>query len=94
MERATSQAEAVTALLKEFRQTGDAQELLEGLRQLEQETGAGELWLRFFDGDTGATTINDLVKALNALGTSPEDLISIFQTLKHNGSLVAEIELI
>lgn len=41
-----------------------------------------------------STTINDLVKALNALGTKPEDLISIFQALKQNGSLVAEIELI
>lgn len=41
-----------------------------------------------------STTINDLVKALNALGTTPEDLISIFQALKHNGSLVADIELI
>jgi flagellar P-ring protein precursor FlgI len=40
------------------------------------------------------TTINDLVKALNALGTSPEDLISIFQALKQNGALLAEIELI
>jgi len=40
------------------------------------------------------TTINDLVKALNAIGTSPEDLISIFQALKQNGSLIAEIELI
>jgi flagellar P-ring protein precursor FlgI len=40
------------------------------------------------------TTINDLVKALNALGTTPEDLISIFQALKKNGSLLAEIELI
>lgn len=40
------------------------------------------------------TTINDLVKALNALGTTPEDLISIFQALKQNGSLFAEIELI
>jgi flagellar P-ring protein FlgI len=40
------------------------------------------------------TTINDLVKALNALGTTPEDLISIFQALKENGSLLAEIELI
>jgi len=42
----------------------------------------------------GTTTINDLVKALNALGTKPEDLISIFQALKKNGSLVAEIETI
>ncbi len=41
-----------------------------------------------------ATTINDLVKALNALGTTPEDLISIFQALKQNGALVADIELI
>jgi len=41
-----------------------------------------------------STTINDLVKALNALGTTPEDLISIFQALKQNGSLLAEIELI
>lgn len=41
-----------------------------------------------------STTINDLVKALNALGTTPEDLISIFQALKQNGALVAEIELI
>ncbi len=41
-----------------------------------------------------ATTISDLVKALNALGTTPEDLISIFQALKQNGSLLAEIELI
>lgn len=40
------------------------------------------------------TTINDLVKALNALGTKPEDLVSIFQALKQNGSLLAEIELI
>jgi flagellar P-ring protein precursor FlgI len=40
------------------------------------------------------TTINDLVKALNALGTTPEDLISIFQALKENGSLLAEIEVI
>lgn len=40
------------------------------------------------------TTINDLVKALNTLGTKPEDLISIFQALKQNGSLLAEIELI
>jgi flagellar P-ring protein FlgI len=40
------------------------------------------------------TTINDLVKALNALGTKPDDLISIFQALKQNGALLAEIELI
>jgi len=31
---------------------------------------------------------------LNAFGATPEDLISIFQALKNNGSLVADIELI
>ena len=40
------------------------------------------------------TTLNDLVKSLNAFGTTPEDLISIFQTLKRNGALVGMIELI
>lgn len=40
------------------------------------------------------TSLNDLVKALNAIGTSPEDLISIFQALKENGALVGEIEFI
>ena len=40
------------------------------------------------------TTLQDLVKALNAIGTSPDDLISIFQTLKKNGALIAELELI
>ncbi|WP_266203376.1 hypothetical protein [Pontibacter kalidii] len=66
MERAISQTEAVKALFKEFHQTGDAQELLIGLRQLEQEAGEGELWLRFFDGDSGATTITDLERHLAA----------------------------
>ncbi|EQC51441.1 flagellar basal body P-ring protein FlgI [Bacteriovorax sp. DB6_IX] len=40
------------------------------------------------------TTLNELVNSLNALGATPEDLISIFQALKRNGALVGEIELI
>jgi len=40
------------------------------------------------------STLKDLVKSLNTLGASPEDLISIFQALKKNGSLIAEIETI
>lgn len=55
------------------------------------EEGSGK---RAIQAMEQATTINDLVKALNALGTTPEDLISIFQALKQNGSLLAEIELI
>ncbi|MCK5073879.1 MAG: flagellar basal body P-ring protein FlgI [Bacteriovoracaceae bacterium] len=45
----------------------------------------------FFDKKT---TLNDLVKSLNAIGVKPEDLIPIFQALKRNGALVGEIELI
>jgi len=41
-----------------------------------------------------AATLNDLVKALNALGTSAEDLIAIFQVLKQNGVLIGEVEFI
>ena len=40
------------------------------------------------------TTLSDLVKGLNAFGATPEDLISIFQALKKNGSLSSEIEFI
>lgn len=40
------------------------------------------------------TSLNELVKSLNAFGTTPEDLISIFQALKRNGALIGEIELI
>jgi len=39
------------------------------------------------------TTLNDLVKSLNAFGATPEDLISIFQALKKNGALIGDIEL-
>lgn len=41
-----------------------------------------------------SASLNDLVKALNAIGTTPEDLISIFQALKQNGALIGELEFI
>ncbi len=40
------------------------------------------------------SSLKDLVNALNAIGTSPEDLISIFQALKKNGALFADLEFI
>lgn len=39
-------------------------------------------------------TIKDLVKALNAIGVTPRDLISIFQTIRAAGALQAELEII
>lgn len=38
-------------------------------------------------------SIGEVVKALNALGVSPRDLISIFQALKAAGALQAELEI-
>lgn len=38
-----------------------------------------------------STTLNDLVASLNALGAGPEDLITIFKTLKQNNAIAAEI---
>ena len=40
------------------------------------------------------TTLSSLVKALNSVGTSPQDLIAILQALKTAGALSAEIEVI
>ena len=40
------------------------------------------------------TTIKDLVKALNAIGVTPRDLISIFQSIRAAGALQAELEVI
>jgi flagellar P-ring protein precursor FlgI len=39
-------------------------------------------------------SIRDLIKALNALGVSPRDLVAIFQAIKAAGALQAELEII
>jgi flagellar P-ring protein precursor FlgI len=41
----------------------------------------------------GAATLASVVRALNALGVSPRDLISIVQALRTSGSLQADLEL-
>jgi flagellar P-ring protein precursor FlgI len=40
------------------------------------------------------TQLSDVVKALNALGATPQDLLSILQAIKSAGALNAEIEVI
>ena len=42
----------------------------------------------------GAAQLSDVVKALNALGATPADLISILQAMQSAGSLKAELEVI
>ena len=39
-----------------------------------------------------ASSVDDLVKALNAIGAPPRDLVSILQALKAVGSLDADLE--
>ena len=41
-----------------------------------------------------AATLGEIVRALNALGVTPRDLISILQALKASGALRAELEII
>ncbi len=43
---------------------------------------------------TGAATLSQVVRALNTIGVSPRDLISIVQTLRESGSLQADIDII
>ena len=42
----------------------------------------------------GGASLAEVVKAMNAIGTSPQDLLSILQALKAAGSLRAELEII
>ncbi|HVA34444.1 MAG TPA: flagellar basal body P-ring protein FlgI [Candidatus Baltobacteraceae bacterium] len=42
----------------------------------------------------GAATLSSVVRALNALGVSPRDLIAIVQALRDAGSLQADLELL
>jgi flagellar P-ring protein FlgI len=42
----------------------------------------------------GVTKLTDVVKALNAMGATPQDLLSILQSLKAAGALRAELEVI
>ncbi len=41
-----------------------------------------------------AVTIQEMVQALNAIGVTPRDLITILQAIKAAGALQAELKLI
>jgi flagellar P-ring protein precursor FlgI len=42
----------------------------------------------------GTTTVEDLAAALNLLGTTPQDLVAIFQAIEAAGALDAELEVL
>ncbi|MBI5057030.1 MAG: flagellar basal body P-ring protein FlgI [Nitrospirae bacterium] len=44
--------------------------------------------------EVSGVTLGEIVRALNALGVTPRDLISILQALKASGALKAELEII
>jgi len=44
--------------------------------------------------DPETTSLGSVVKALNAIGVSPRDLITVFQAIKASGALQAELEII
>jgi flagellar P-ring protein precursor FlgI len=43
--------------------------------------------------EVSGVTLGEIVKALNALGVTPRDLMSILQSLKASGSLKADLEI-
>ena len=56
-----------------------------------QETVVEEEQVRF-QKIPAITTVDDMVNALNKLGVTPRDMMSIFQTLKRQGALHAKLE--
>lgn len=57
--------------------------------QIEVRSEEGKLMLL-----PGSASLADVVKALNAIGATPQDLLAILQALKAAGSLRAELEII
>jgi len=60
------------------------------VQNTEIETSQDESNLTVIDE---TVTIGDLVRALNAMGTTPTDLISIIQAIKASGALTADVEM-
>lgn len=57
--------------------------------QIELHSAPGQVMLL-----KGGTSLSDVVKALNAIGASPQDLLAILQAMKAAGALRAELEII
>lgn len=72
---------------------GDPFTFTEALEQKNKGTKVEEEFVKVIQSDK-TTTLKDLVEALNKLGVTPRDMISIFQALKQAGALHAELVLI
>lgn len=67
----------------------DGQTVVTENTQIEMTTDTGSI----HHVQTSAN-LADVVRALNALGATPQDLLSILQTLKSSGALRADLEII
>ncbi len=61
-------------------------------KEEKKDKGKGSTNTMYYMQD--GATLQSLVKGLNALGATPDDLMAIFQALKKNGALIADIEVI
>lgn len=68
---------------------GGGQTVVTDSTQIEMRSEGGSL-----QRVTTSANLADVVKALNALGATPQDLLSILQNLKSAGALRAELEII
>jgi flagellar P-ring protein precursor FlgI len=64
--------------------TGETQVVTES--QIDMESGSGQ-----FTVLAEGTTLNEIARALNAMGVSSRDMIAIFQAIKEAGALQAEL---
>lgn len=65
------------------------QTVVTGVSQIDIKKEPGQVLLL-----KGGTSLADVVKALNAIGATPQDLLAILQAMKAAGSLRAELEII
>ncbi|HQT00070.1 MAG: flagellar biosynthesis protein FlgI [Hydrogenophilales bacterium 16-64-46] len=68
---------------------GRGQTVVTAQSQIEIRQQAGEVMLL-----KGGASLADVVKALNSIGATPQDLLAILQALKASGALRAELEVI
>jgi flagellar P-ring protein precursor FlgI len=85
---ATAKDAGTVDIVVPFAYEGKAVELLASIEALEVTPDARARVL-----DTG-TSVGDLVKAMNSLGVSPKDLITILQNIKAAGALQGELEIL
>ena len=88
----------LTVITQELPQVSQPAPLSKGTTQIVPRTGISIIESPTKEGGltviNKGTTVSDVARALNLLGASPRDIISIFQALKEAGALHAELRII